>query len=74
MAVITCLMSPILYNLINPRSVFDIDKVVVVGGSSTSVLLLRRLKMHGMPAVIIEESKKRYYEILKKGFVMPCND
>lgn len=67
MAVVTCLMSPLLYNLINPRCVSDTDKIVVVGGSSTSVLLLRRLKMHGMPAVIIEESKKRYTDILKKG-------
>lgn len=67
MAVITCLFSPTLYNLINPRSIFDIGKTIVVGGSSTGVLLLRRLKMHARAAVIIEKNKKRYNEILSKG-------
>ena len=67
MAVITCLFSPTFYNLINPRSIFDIGKTIVVGGSSTGVLLLRRLKMHARAAVIIEKNKKRYNEILSKG-------
>ena len=67
MAVITCLFSPTFYNLINPRSVFDVGKTIVIGGSSTGVLLLRRLKMHARAAVIIEKNKKRYNEILSKG-------
>jgi len=67
MAVFTCLFSPTLYNLINPRSIYDIGKTIVVGGSSTGVLLLRRLKMHGRAALIIEKNKKRYIEILSKG-------
>jgi Kef-type K+ transport system membrane component KefB/Trk K+ transport system NAD-binding subunit len=67
MAVITCLFSPTLYNIINPRSIFDIGKTIVVGGSSTGVLLLRRLKMHGRAGIIIEKNKKRYSEILSKG-------
>jgi Kef-type K+ transport system membrane component KefB len=67
MAVITCLFSPTLYNMINPRSIFDIGKTIVVGGSSTGVLLLRRLKMHARAGIIIEKNKKRYTEILAKG-------
>ena len=67
MAVVTCLLSPTLYNMINPRSIYDIGKTVVVGGSSTGVLILRRLKMHGRCAIIIEKNKKRYTEILGKG-------
>ncbi len=67
MAVITCLVSPTLYNLINPRSIYDIGKTVVVGGSSTGVLILRRLKMHGKAAIIVEKNKKRYNDILAKG-------
>jgi Kef-type K+ transport system membrane component KefB len=67
MAVITCLFSPTLYNMINPRSIFDIGKTIVVGGSSTGVLLLRRLKMHARAGIIIEKNKKRYTEILSKG-------
>lgn len=67
MAVITCLFSPTVYNMINPRSILDVGKTVVVGGSSTGVLLLRRLKMHGRAGIIIEKNKKRYSEILSKG-------
>jgi len=67
MAVITCLFSPTLYNMINPRSIYDIGKTIVVGGSSTGVLLSRRLKMHGKAALIIEKKRKRYTEILSKG-------
>jgi Kef-type K+ transport system membrane component KefB/Trk K+ transport system NAD-binding subunit len=67
MAVITCLLSPTFYNIINPRSIYDIGKTVVVGGSSTGVLILRRLKMHGRGAIIIEKNKKRYNDILAKG-------
>jgi len=67
MAVITCLFSPTLYNLINPKSIYDIGKTIVIGGSSTGVLLLRRLKMHGKIALIVEKRKKRYNDILSKG-------
>ncbi len=67
MAVITCLVSPTLYNFIYPRSVYDIGKTIVVGGSSTGVLLLRRLRMHARAGIIIEKDKKRYTEILSKG-------
>ena len=67
MAVVTCFLSPVLYNLLNPKNIFDMGKIVVVGGSSTSAILLRRLKLHGKPAIIIEESKKRYQDILLKG-------
>lgn len=67
MAVVTCFLSPVLYNLLNPKNIFDMGKIVVIGGSSTSAILLRRLKLHGKPAIIIEESKKRYQDILKKG-------
>ncbi len=67
MAVITCLFSPILYNMINTRNVFEGDKTIIVGGSSTGVLLARRLHLHGKAVVIIEKDEKRYKEIKTKG-------
>ncbi len=67
MAVITCMLSPVLYNLISPSEMLQTDKVIIVGGSSTGVLLARRLKMHGKNAVIVENNKERYQEILSKG-------
>jgi Trk K+ transport system NAD-binding subunit len=67
MAVITCMLSPVLYNLISPTEMLQTDKVIIVGGSSTGVLLARRLKMHGKNAVIVENNKQRHQEILSKG-------
>jgi Kef-type K+ transport system membrane component KefB len=68
MAVVTCFISPIIYNYLNPKSIFAGDKTIIVGGSSTGVLLARRLKMHGKSAIIVEKNKKRYNELHLKGF------
>ena len=67
MAVLTCLLSPIIYNLLNPIDSLSGDKVVIVGGSSSGVLLARRLKIHTKSSVIIENNKNRYLEMLSKG-------
>jgi Trk K+ transport system NAD-binding subunit len=67
MAVITCLISPLLYNTISPKELLKGQKVIIVGGSSSGVLLARRLKMHGYKAIIIENNKNRYLEMLSKG-------
>ncbi|MCF8304066.1 MAG: cation:proton antiporter [Bacteroidales bacterium] len=67
MAVVTCLLSPVIYNAINPRTILTADKTLVVGGSSTGVLLARRLKMQGRSAIIIEKDKDRYDEMNSKG-------
>ncbi len=67
MAVITCILSPLIFNQVYPRVKFAGEKTIIVGGSSTGVLLARRLKMHNREAVIIESSKERYEEIKSKG-------
>ncbi len=67
MAVITCLISPMLYNSLNPLDKRKGRKVVIVGGSSTGVLLARRLKVHGRNSIIIEHDDHRYHEIKLKG-------
>ncbi|RLD81941.1 MAG: hypothetical protein DRJ15_02965 [Bacteroidetes bacterium] len=67
MAVITCLVSPMLYNSLNPLDKRKGRKVVIVGGSSTGVLLARRLKVHGRNSIIIEHDDHRYHEIKLKG-------
>jgi len=43
------------------------EKTVIIGGSSSSVLLARRLTMHGHKSIIIENDKNRYLEMLSKG-------
>ena len=67
MAVLTCLFSPVIYNYLTPKDVFASDKTIIVGGSSTGVLLARRLQMHNKSVIIIENDKKRFEDITAKG-------
>ncbi|MEN8224855.1 MAG: monovalent cation:proton antiporter family protein [Bacteroidota bacterium] len=67
MAVITCLVSPMVYNNLNPIDKKKGRKVVIVGGSSTGVLLARRLNVHGRATVIVEKDESRCKEIKQKG-------
>jgi len=74
MAVITCFLSPVIYNYLNPGDVFTGDKTVIVGGSSTGVLLARRLYIHGKAAVIIEKDQGRYKDLKSKGLNVVLGD
>lgn len=67
MAVITCFLSPLIFNQVSPKSKLAGEKTVIVGGSSTAVLLARRLKMHNKSAIIVEKDEQRYREIREKG-------
>ncbi|MDX9905973.1 MAG: NAD-binding protein, partial [Bacteroidales bacterium] len=67
MAIITCVLSPLLYNIIFKQKAISDEKTVIVGGSSIGVLLSRRLQMHGRSSVIIERNRERYEEIKAKG-------
>ena len=67
MAVVSCLISPVLFNWINPVKITEGKKTIIVGGSSTAVLLARRMSVHGKKAIIIEKDKNRYEEIKAKG-------
>jgi len=67
MAIITCFLSPILFNEIFPGDILSGVKTIIIGGSSTGVLLARKLNLHGKRAVILEKNEKRYNEIKSKG-------
>jgi Trk K+ transport system NAD-binding subunit len=69
MAIITCLISPILFNWLSPSSILAGDKTIIVGGSSTGVLLARRLEMHGRKSIIVENNKERAEDIKSKGIM-----
>lgn len=70
MAVLTCLFSPLIFNFINPPEKIPADKTVIIGGSSTAVLLARRLFMHNRDVVIVDKKLDRSKEINAKG--IPC--
>lgn len=67
MAVASCFLSPIIYSQLNPKTVFQGEKTIIVGGSSTGVLLARRLTMHGKHAIILEKRENRCREMKSKG-------
>lgn len=67
MAVVTCFVSPIIYNWLSPAKLTEGHKIIIIGGSSTAVLLARRLHVHGKKTIIIEQNKQRCKEIKDKG-------
>lgn len=67
MAVLTCLIAPVVFNWIYPVNITEGEKTILIGGSSTAVLLARRMNIHGKKAIIIENDKKRCKEIKSKG-------
>lgn len=67
LAVITCFLSPYLFGLIATDSSTEGNKTIVVGGSSTGVLIARRMHLLGKKAVIIEKDPARAKEIISKG-------
>ena len=70
MAVITCFVSPIIYNWMSPSNIQEGNKTIIIGGSSTAVLLARRLHLHGKKVIIIEQEKKRFRDIEDKGVMV----
>ncbi len=67
MAIISCFISPILFNWMSPVNLLENEKTIIVGGSSTAVLLARRLAMHGKKSIIIENNSARAKEISGNG-------
>jgi len=67
MAVATCLLSPTIFNTLSPVKKLEGTKTIVIGGSSTAVLLSRRMHLHSKQIVIIEKDPARYKEIKDKG-------
>ena len=70
MAVLTCVISPIAYNFLNPKNIQQSEKTIIVGGTSTGVLLSRRLHLHDKSSIIIENDHKRYDDIKAKGMAI----
>lgn len=69
MAIITCFISPVLFNWMSPSNLLTGEKTIIIGGSSTAVLLARRLTMHGKKSIIVENNRARAEEISGKGLM-----
>ena len=67
LAVITLFLSPISYNLLNRHKAYKGEQVIIVGASSTGVLLARRMNMYGREAIVVENNKERHDDLKSKG-------
>ncbi len=67
MAAVTCLLSPTLFNLLSPVKKLEGSKTIIIGGSSTGVLLSRRMHLHAKKVLIVEKDPARFREIKNKG-------
>ncbi len=67
MAIATCFVSPVVYNLLVPEGQSSGGKIFMIGGSHMAVVLARRLSMHGKKSVIIEKNPGRAGDISAKG-------
>jgi Kef-type K+ transport system membrane component KefB len=74
LAVASCFISPYAFNLIAPDSSHEGNKTIIIGGSSTGVLLARRLKVLGKKVIIIEKDPVRSDEINQKGLICSLGD
>jgi Kef-type K+ transport system membrane component KefB/Trk K+ transport system NAD-binding subunit len=74
MAIMTCFLGPLLYNLVKPHEKYPAGITIIVGGSSKGVLLARRLNMHGKTSVIVENNENRYKDLCSKGLKAILSD
>jgi Kef-type K+ transport system membrane component KefB/Trk K+ transport system NAD-binding subunit len=74
MAISTCFLGPVFYNLINRNTKQPANQTIIVGGSSKGVLLARRLNIHGKASLIIEINETRYKDLVAKGFKAYLSD
>ena len=70
MVLVTCILSPVMYEIIYKKPRVSKDKIVIVGGSSVGVILARRMKVLNKQALIIENDPRRYREIKAKGITV----
>lgn len=52
-AVITCTVSPILFNRLAPERAKERDRIIVIGSQKSAALLTRRLRDHALDAILI---------------------
>ncbi|MBW6459668.1 MAG: monovalent cation:proton antiporter family protein, partial [Bacteroidales bacterium] len=74
MVLVTCILSPVMYEIINKKPPVSEDKIVIVGGSSVGVILARRMKVLNQQALIIEKDSERYNALKVKGLSVVHGD
>lgn len=69
-AIITSLVSPLLYNLLSHEKSTSESKTIIIGASQAGVLLAERLQMHGKNVVIVDRNEEKCRELKRRGLPM----
>lgn len=71
-AVITCTISPILFNRLVPEREVERDRVIVIGSRKNAALLTRRLREHDLDAILICGDPDQNQQAIAMGIPSIC--
>lgn len=71
-AVITCTVSPILFNRLSPARPKKLDRMIVIGSQNSAALLTRWLREHGRDAILICGDSDQNEQALALGVPSIC--
>ena len=71
-AIITCTVSPILFNRLAPDLVREQDRVLVAGSRKSAALLTRRLREHDLDAILLSGDSDQHHQALALGIPSVC--
>ncbi len=72
-AIITCTLSPIIFNRLVPEQSRGRDRVLVVGSRKSAALLTRRLREHDLNALLICGDEDQHRQALALGIPSICH-
>lgn len=73
-AIITSTVSPIVFNHLMPERAVERDRIIVIGSRKSAMLLARRLREHGLDAILICGNLDQHRQALAAGVPSICPD
>ncbi len=74
-AIVTCTVSPILFNRLVPRAIRDEpDRMIVVGSQNSAALLVNWLRRHDQDAILVCRDQDQHAQALAMGIPSVCSD
>ncbi|MCD6332313.1 MAG: cation:proton antiporter [Bacteroidales bacterium] len=67
LAVLTCILAPLLFNQITGKGKGEEEKIFIIGGGGRGVFLAKNLKMHNKQSIIIDLKKEKADSLNLKG-------
>ena len=67
LAVVTCIIAPLVFNKMNQQHDGEEEKVIIIGGGGTGAFLAKNLAMHNREVIIIDLKKEKVDALNDKG-------